>query len=145
MNLLDLKKQLKNLNSCIISVLHDSGFEKDSQLILDDFDNLNADELQLYYEYENIFDKLDIISERLLYLSKSITHKGKLYRTSDDRFAVDGCELCCGYHIEVLEYDDYYECYRWVIGRIEYSDSKGGYYLYGHDIPLTEGMTVRLR
>ena len=146
MNLLDLKKQLKNLNSYIRSVLHDSNFEENGYLVTDDnFESMTIDEFQLYIEYEKILDKLDSVSERLAYLSRPITHKGKLYLTDSHRFACESREISCGCLIEVLNYDEYYKRSGWIIGRVEYSDSKGGYYLYGHDIPLNEGMTVRIR
>ncbi len=148
MNLLDLKKQLKNLNSYIRSVLHDSNFEENGYLVTDnDFESMTIDEFQFYLEYEKILDKLDSVSERLEYLSRPIIHKGELqlHLTDSHRFACESREISCGCLIEVLNYDEYYKRSGWIIGRVEYSDSKGGYYLYGHDIPLNEGMTVRIR
>ena len=146
MNLLDLKKQLKNLNSYIRSVLHDSNYEENGYLVTDnDFESMTTDEFQFYLEYEKILDKLDSVSECLEYLSRPIIHKGELHLTDSHRFICGSREISCGCLIEVLNYDEYYKRSGWIIGRVEYSDSKGGYYLYGHDIPLTEGMTVRLR
>lgn len=146
MKISELTKEMHSLNRQIKTVLHNSGFEKECQFIPDnEFDNLTADERQLVDVYDTILNKLDIISDRLEYLSKPITHEGKLCLSSNDRFTVDGCELCCGYRIEVLRYDDYDECYRWVIDRVEYSKGKGGYYIYGRNTTMYEGMTVRIR
>ena len=162
MRITEMTKKLKSLNSEIRAVLRDSGFSEynefspdeyqtnrkiieDEDGCEDDVADLTPDEWQLVREYGVILDKLDGISDRLTYLSKPITHEGRLYVTANDRYAVDDVEFCCGYRVEYQEYDEEYQSYKWVLDRVEYSDKQGGYYLYGHSKPLCEGMAVRVR
>ena len=158
MKIQDAKMALKELNRQIKTILHNSGFESNNGFYPDEYEtnrkldrdgfevaDLTADEWQLVYECEHILDKLDNISERIDYLSQPITHKGKLYRTTNDRYAVDGVELCCGYRVEYQQYDKEHECYYWIIDRIEYSDKYDGYYFYSSKEPCSEGKSVRIR
>lgn len=159
----EVTKSMQKLNTQVKELLHQSKFDEYGEFCPDEYgaDNqktitsedgytysvadLTPDEWQLVHEYESILDKLDTISDRLSYLSKPITHKGKLYLTPNDRYAVDGQELCCGYRCEYQEYDEEYQSYKWVLDRVEYSDKYSGYYFYESKKALEEGINVRLR
>lgn len=157
MKINEMTKRLKALSGEVKAILRDSGFEVENDFYPDEFDrtktledgdevaDLTADEWQRVNEYRTMLDKLDIMFDRFDYLNQPITHSGKLYLTSNDRFVVDGCELCCGYRVEYQQYDEEHECYYWVADRVEYSDSKGGYYFYNSGLALSEGIVVRVR
>ncbi|MBQ5329867.1 MAG: DUF5348 domain-containing protein [Oscillospiraceae bacterium] len=162
MKITDVTRNLLYLNLKLEAVLRESGYNEYNEFYPDEFklnrktvvDNygyeeevadLTPDEWMLVNEYEMILNQLDTVSNRLNYLNKAITHEGKLYITNNDRYAVDGRELCCGYRVEYQEYDDEHQSYKWVIDRVEYSDHIGGYYFYRTKQPLKAGQTVRVR
>ncbi|MCL6557962.1 MAG: DUF5348 domain-containing protein [Firmicutes bacterium] len=47
------------------------------------------------------------------------------------RLDVNDHEFTCGSPIEIYDYDDFDEEYRWLFGRVEYADDMGGYYFTG--------------
>jgi hypothetical protein len=162
MTIEETKRRLTLLNREVKQLLRDSGISEYYQYTPDNFDtsrkvvkdengyeeevaDLTADEWQLYHEYNSLLGELDTLFDRLDYLSKPITHEGELYKTSNDRFAVDGQEFQCGNRIEFQQYDDEHYCNYWIRARVEYNDNKGGYYYFGYDEPLKEGQRVRVR
>ena len=158
----EVTRAMQKLNTQVKELLYQSKFDEYGEFCPDEYktnrksitdedgytDNvadLTPDEWQLVHEYDSILEKLDSISDRLSYLSKPITHEGKLYLTSNDRYAVNGQELCCGYRCEYQLYDEEYQSYKWVLDRVEYSDKYSGYYFYESKKALEEGITVRVR
>ena len=162
MKLTEATRAIQSLNNKINELLHQSKFDEYGEFCPDEYGtnqktitsedgytysvtDLTPDEWQLVGEYGVILEKLDSISDRLSYLSKPITHKGKLYLTPNDRYAVDGQELCCGYRCEYQEYDEEYQSYKWMLDRVEYSDKYSGYYFYESKQSLSEGIYIRIR
>lgn len=163
MKITDLTKAMNSLNRQIKSILRDSGFDGFfEEFFPDEFDtnrktvtykegytddvpDLTADEWQLVRDYSWILGKLDIIFDRLSYLSKPVVHEGTLSFCSNDRYACDYYEFTCGSRIEYQKYDEYHDCYYWTISRVEYSDDKDGYYIYGDSSTQLDGLRVRFR
>ena len=162
MNIAEMTERMNRLNTEISSILMDSGYVQENDFYPDEYHtkrktitdeegnsietaDLSADEWQLIREYERILSRLDDISEKLNYFAKPVAHEGKAYLTSNDRFAVDDCELRCGSRCEYQRYDKEHDCYYWVTDRVEHSDEKGGFYFFGSGEALSEGMNVRIR
>ncbi len=158
MKIAELTKAMNSLNRQIKTILKDSGFDKYNELCPDEFDtnrkldsdgyevaDLTADEWQLVYDYEQILDKLDMISDRLAYLAKPINYEGTLHLCDNGRYSCDYHEFTCGNYIEYQKYDADHECYYWAISRVEFNKDKGGYYIYGDSITQLDGLRVRFR
>ena len=162
MKIEEATRAIQSLNNKINELLHQSKFDEYDEFCPDEYGanqktitsedgytysvaDLTPDEWQLVGEYGVILKKLDSIFDRLSYLNKPITHKGKLYLTPNDRYAVDGQELCCGYRCEYQLYDEEYQSYKWVLDRVEYSDKYSGYYFYESKQSLSEGIYIRIR
>ncbi|MCH5201412.1 MAG: DUF5348 domain-containing protein [Oscillospiraceae bacterium] len=162
MKIAELTKKLKALNGEIKAVLRDSGFAEYNEFYPDEYEtsrktirgedgyednvaDLTADEWLRVYEYEKMLDQLDTISDRLTYLDKPITYEGTLYKSASGRYGCDYHEFTCGNRIEFQKYDEEHDCYYWVISRVEFSDDKGGYYIYGHSSTPLDGLKVRFR
>ena len=163
MKIEEVTRAIQKLNTQIIELMHQSKFDEYGEFCPDEYgtDNqktitsedgytyrvadLTPDEWQLVGEYAVILEKLDTISCRLSYLNKPIKHEGQLYITSNDRYAVDGQELHCGYRCEYQLYDEEYQSYKWILDRVEYSDTYGGYYFFRSKKALEKGLTVRIR
>ena len=162
MKLSETKRAITELNIQIKNLLKESGFAEYNEFTPDEYStnykfvedmdgfidrvvDLSPDEWQLIHEYERILEKLDMISDSISYLNKPVTHEGKLYFTSRERYTVSDRELSCGVRVEYQRYDDEHDFVYWVTDRVEYSDSMGGYYFFRSKHPLQEGQLVRIR
>lgn len=162
MKIEEATRSIQSLKNRINELLHQSKFDEYGEFCPDEYEtnrktitydngltysvaDLTPDEWQLVGEYGVILAKLDSISDRLSYLNKPITHEGQLYITSNDRYAVDGQGLHCGYRCEYRIFDQEYQSYKWILDRVEYSDTYDGYYFFRSKKALEEGITVRIR
>lgn len=102
-----------------------------------------------YRVLEKINEKIDIAIGDLEYFSKP-KKEGYLIKLPNDKFELRTKKgkpiryFSCGSPIEVYSK----ETGEWCVGRVEYSNDKGGYYFYnnylGHPA-LLEGMKARVR
>lgn len=158
MKIAEITKLMNSLNSQIKMILKDSGFEESNGLYPDEYEtnrkldkdgfevaDLTADEWQLVNSYELLLDQLDTISDRLTYLSKPTTCEFTLRLAENGRYSCDHHEFTCGDRIEYQKYYEEYDSYYWAIARVEYSDYKGGYYIYGDSSVQLDGLRVRFR
>lgn len=96
-----------------------------------------------YRTIENLESKLELVEERLSYLSKN-AEVGYLYLDEGERYKMNDQTLLSGTHIEMLINDE------WDEGRVEsrYIDNKVTYYFLNYDnenIDLDENLKIRIR
>jgi len=92
---------------------------------------------------ERLTEELDSAARTLKHYSKPVK-EGRLYKQANGRFIINDNELSSGHSLEV--WNDEYQ--KWETGRVEYSDSKGGYYFYNLNMKnpaLYNGMKARIR
>lgn len=149
MKITDLKNALNSLNKQISTILKDSGFADDNEFVPDEIDtkliNLTPNEWQLVHDYEQILDKLYVISDHLSYLSKPIVYTGILRMNSNGRYACGDYELTCGSFIEYEKFDEYGDFCYWTTGRIESNGYNSSYYIFGDGGTQLDGLHVRFR
>lgn len=92
---------------------------------------------------EHLIEELHECEREIRHYSKPV-EEGFIKENKNGRFSLNDYELTCGYSLEVWN-EKYQE---WNSGRVEHSDSKGGYYFYSSDMEhpkLYEGMKARIR
>lgn len=116
-------------------------------------DGETMEEAKIQQALYNASEALDKAKNAIEYFSKE-AKEGKLRLLENDRFALfnrSGKELrefTCGCSIEVyLKADkEKYIQAGWYAGRVEYDNTRDGYYFYGANKPmLYEGMKARIR
>ena len=133
-DLLDVRMKIKK-------VLND--IDSDSSNI-DLEDGTDPNEVFLRDNCRSIVDRLSEIAYELSYLSKPILEEGRLIKNDNGRYEISGrYEFVSGSPIEVLVWDDFDECDRWVLTRVEHSGDD--YVLHHHkELPMA-GLRARRR
>jgi Domain of unknown function (DUF5348) len=138
-NTKDVFKQLQDLRTRIDQLLSSLDYSDSNIDLVNDND---PDELFLRNQCRSIVDRLNDINNELEYLSKPVIEQGVLRKKSNGRYCIsEGYEFTSGSSIEVLIYDDFYECEEWVLTRVEHTN--GDYYLY--DLPNVKMAGLRAR
>ncbi len=95
-------------------------------------------------EMSRVMGNLTDVLNTLEYLSKPIEEVGTLHMNSRGRYeTAEETELTCGFPLEALIYDDYYDCRYWARTSIEHDGER--YYLYGYREISLDGLKVRIR
>lgn len=113
-----------------------------------------SDELKVYlYVQNNLMEEISDAVGRVEYYLKESEESFLVYDHESQRYQLAGWKdktLSCGYPIEILNqaWGTSENEFKWLTGRIEHSNSYGGYYFYNKDgdhVSLREGMKVRIR
>lgn len=143
MDLPYLHKQLNDLNNDISYILSGAGFDRCNNMDNVKFDTKNSDALLLKDEFLQVLTRLDDVKNKIDYLNKPIIGEYTLRENQFGKYECEEREFHCGYTIEYYCYDDWDECYKWIISRVEHDGND--YYIVGNrDVPL-EGLKVRIR
>lgn len=148
MNLNKLQAELKDLHGTIKTLLRYSKYSECNDLsgLEDDFENLSADERLVLDELRGVMEHLEDVSYLLSYLERPIKHEDVLhFNPRSERYECDYHEYTCGNRIEFLWYDEFDECERWSVSRVEHSREAGGYYIVGYRSVSLDGLRVRFR
>lgn len=97
-------------------------------------------------EIELLMESLKDAKQTLRYVVLGVKCEDRLWLASNGRYMIGQTELTCASPIEIFDTDD---CC-WLAGRVEYSESMGGYYFYGasngfENRRLSAGTLVRIR
>ena len=143
MDLPFLHNQLNSLNSEISYILKRTGFDYYSNMDNVEFEKNNPDALFLKDEFIQIMYHLDEVKSKLDYLNKKIVGEYTLRRNNLKQYECDEQIYHCGYPIEYYCYDDYDECYKWILSRVEHDGND--YYIVGDRSCSLNGLKVRIR
>lgn len=86
---------------------------------------------------------LDKVIHEAEYWNKPIKQQGTLYKNNQGRYEIEGGHyFTSGSTIEILRYDEFYECDLWIKTRIEHD---GDYYAVGMSGMPLSGFEARIR
>lgn len=143
----DLEKVLSNLAKVskeIGDVLEVSTYKRYSDLSGLKIDYSDKDQLFLLDEIRMIVEELEGLDRKIKYINTPISYTGTLHKNSSGRYETEnGDYYSSGKRIEVLVYDEFSECEKWVSTRVEH-DSKD-YYIVGYKDINMQGLKVRVR
>ena len=143
----NLEKVLSNLAKVskeIGEVLEVSTYKRYSDLSGLEIDYSDKDQLFLLNEIKMIVEELEDLDRKIKYINTPVSYTGILHLQKDGRYGLDnGDYYTSGNSIEVLVYDEFSECKKWVSTRVEH-DGKD-YYIVGYKGVSMEGLTVRQR
>lgn len=145
-NVTELMKRVRRLTGEIKEIIRISGYDYGLSEFEVDYDRKNPDEVQLYYELENIVSKFDDILSTVKFLDRDVSEVSRLHLNGNGRYeTASGTELTCGTCIEFLYYNDYYEDEppRWVSARIEHDGND--YYICGYKNVDIGSVLIRFR
>lgn len=145
MNITELHRKLNNLNNDITSILTGIDYRY-AEVLYDDqveYNPNNPNDRLLKDEFEDMLLHLQEISWKLEYLKKDIIGEYILHLNQNDRYECSVMEYHCGVTIEFYYYDDWDDCFKWVVSRVEHKN--GSYYIVGYDNVVMDGLKVRIR
>lgn len=107
-------------------------------------DRMDPNEVFLRDNCSSIVARLSDIANELRYLNRPILEEGRLNKNTNGRYEISGrYEFVSGSPIEVLIWDDFDECEKWVLTRVEHSGDD--YVLFHHkELPMA-GLRARRR
>lgn len=147
----DVLMELLNVNKGIDSLFKKTNKNQGNSNGLDflvEYED-SADGRLLQDELTNILERLYDLQQDIIYLQMPIKENGFLRLNASERFEMINSEgqyiteFYSGRVIEALIYDDYKECDKWVISRVESTGDK--YYIYGYKNIAMDGLQVRIR
>lgn len=133
-DLLDVRMKMQK-------VLNNIDFDS-SNIVLED--GTDPNEIFLRDNCRSMVTRLTDITNELRYLNKPILEEGRLVKNDNGRYEISGrYEFVSGSPIEVLVWDDFDECEKWVLTRVEHS---GDDYVLHHrkELPMA-GLRARRR
>lgn len=142
MDLPYLHKQLNRLNNEIGYILEQTGYEYDDMQRVE-FSRKEPNARLLQYEFLQVMHHLNEVKCKLDYLNKKIVGEYTLRRNNLKQYECDEQIYHCGYPIEYYCYDDYDECYKWILSRVEHDGND--YYIVGDRSRPLNGLKVRIR
>ena len=142
-NIYELGRKLGRLNQEVQAILREVDYDAYGCASGVDFDKGNADEYQLFVEYQKVLSALDGISSILSYFERPVRQGVLCLNQESGRYELCGIPLHCGNHLEVLALDAAGEAYIWDRTRVE--AEQGEYYIVRHRGKPPEGMIARIR
>lgn len=142
MTLEQMQEELNNINRSIIKLCKNTFYDEWGDLEKVEADTDSANNNFLLEEYGRIMEKLHAASVAINYLNRPINKEGVLTKQANGRYTLRDRELTSGNIIEILIYDEYKECFKWLASRIEHNGKD--YYVVGYSGSI-EGLKGRLR
>lgn len=150
MNINELMKSLADLNKDMKYLVEKTKFDCYDDLSEMNSDRNNPDDNQLMSELRVVMLHISDASKKINYLQSPIKGEYVLSKNRNGRYECSIHEFTSGNLIEYYAYDEYDECYRWVISRVEHNGND--YYIVGSQTLTSdrssislEGLRVRIR
>lgn len=129
-----ISKEVNKLTELLIEMLAQMEQITKLRFYLDQLEGVEKNELQYLIRLceGSLGDEIYYLKDKISYLNRPRL-EGTLYLAVNGRYRLDvnDHEFTCGSPIEIYDYDDFDEEYRWLFGRVEYADDMGGYYFTG--------------
>ena len=120
MNIQTLFEKLQEINKLLLPIIEESGFKEYADLLTTDWNETNPNDCMLYNSIFDLMNHLSYVNHVVSYLEKPISHEGILTYNKNEKYEVDGIELCEGDRLEVLGISDITNRYEWKIERFSY-------------------------
>lgn len=143
MNSVKMKMELQMIKSRADILLKESEYAAWGAIDLENSNEPEEERLFMEEQFNDILCSLDEICSKINYLNGKIVCEGKLEVNANDRYCCGGYELCCGYGMEILFFDEWKDSYRWAATRLEHNGSR--YYAVGYPEQELLGIRVRIR
>lgn len=143
MDIASLKQRLNSLDEDIKQLLKDTGYLREADLFLDDYNKADPEHSFILDEARKVFSRLDDVHSALEYLNSPIEAQGVLTLKDNGRYAIGDKELSCGSALEVLVYDSWDEKEKWTYTTMEHNGDS--YYLTGLRDTDPSGIQARKR
>ena len=143
MNRAELNMELQMIKSRADVLLKKSEYAEWGEVCFEKTDESEAERFFWEEQLNSIMCSLEELCSKINYMNGKIVCEGMLSINTNDRYCCGDYELCCGYGMEILIFDEWKGAYRWAATRLEHNGSQ--YYAVGFPDQELLGIMARIR